>query len=110
VAAQIHPFGRTTGRHADPDAARAKTDKDREEALATSASDLAQALESFLSPADAARCSPSSPAGSPLSSLRQRLRASPYPDRGHRARLVAGVPGPLTERVSDLLVGLSLCW
>lgn len=38
----------------DPVAARAKTDKDREEALATSASDLAQALESFLSPADAA--------------------------------------------------------
>jgi pimeloyl-ACP methyl ester carboxylesterase len=38
----------------DPQAARAKTDKDRDEALATSASDLAQALESFLSPADAA--------------------------------------------------------
>ncbi len=37
----------------DPDAARAKTDKDRDEALATSASDLAQALESFLSPVDA---------------------------------------------------------
>jgi pimeloyl-ACP methyl ester carboxylesterase len=38
----------------DPQAARAKTDKDREEVLATSASDLAEALESFLSPADAA--------------------------------------------------------
>jgi pimeloyl-ACP methyl ester carboxylesterase len=38
----------------DPRAARAKIDKDREEVLATSASDLAQALESFLSPVDAA--------------------------------------------------------
>jgi pimeloyl-ACP methyl ester carboxylesterase len=38
----------------DPQAARAKTDTDREEALATSASELAQALGSFLSPADAA--------------------------------------------------------
>jgi pimeloyl-ACP methyl ester carboxylesterase len=38
----------------DPEAARAKIDKDREEALATSASELAQALESFLSPVDAA--------------------------------------------------------
>jgi pimeloyl-ACP methyl ester carboxylesterase len=38
----------------DPEAARAKTDKDREEALATSASDLAQAFESALSPADVA--------------------------------------------------------
>jgi pimeloyl-ACP methyl ester carboxylesterase len=38
----------------DPEAARAKTDKDREGFLATSASDLAQALESVLSPADAA--------------------------------------------------------
>jgi pimeloyl-ACP methyl ester carboxylesterase len=38
----------------DPQAARAKTDKDRDEVLATSTSDLAQALESFLSPADAA--------------------------------------------------------
>ena len=38
----------------DPQAARAKTDKDRDEARATSASELAQALESFLSPVDAA--------------------------------------------------------
>ena len=38
----------------DPEAARAKMDKDRDEALATTASELAQALESFLSPADAA--------------------------------------------------------
>ena len=38
----------------DPEAARAKTDKDREEVLATSASDLAEALESLLSPVDAA--------------------------------------------------------
>ena len=38
----------------DPQAARAKVDKDRDEALATSASELAPALESFLSPADAA--------------------------------------------------------
>jgi len=38
----------------DPVAARAKIDKDREEILATSASELAQALGSFLSPADAA--------------------------------------------------------
>jgi hypothetical protein len=38
----------------DEDAARAKTDKDREGFLATSASDLAQALESLLSPVDAA--------------------------------------------------------
>ena len=38
----------------DPQAARAKTDKDREEALAASASDVAQAFESVLSPADAA--------------------------------------------------------
>jgi pimeloyl-ACP methyl ester carboxylesterase len=34
--------------------ARARVDKDRDEALATSANDLAQALGSFLSPADAA--------------------------------------------------------
>jgi hypothetical protein len=32
----------------DPQAARAKTDKDRDEAVATPARDLAQALESFL--------------------------------------------------------------
>ena len=38
----------------DPQAARAKVDKDRDEALATSASELAPALGSFLSPADAA--------------------------------------------------------
>jgi pimeloyl-ACP methyl ester carboxylesterase len=38
----------------DPQVARAKIDKDREEALATSASELAHALESFLSPVDAA--------------------------------------------------------
>jgi pimeloyl-ACP methyl ester carboxylesterase len=38
----------------DPQAARTRVDKDREEALATSATDLAQALEAFLSPADAA--------------------------------------------------------
>jgi pimeloyl-ACP methyl ester carboxylesterase len=38
----------------DEDAARAKTDQDREGFLATSASDLAQALESLLSPVDAA--------------------------------------------------------
>jgi hypothetical protein len=38
----------------DPEAARIKMDKDRDEALATSASELAQALESFLSPAHAA--------------------------------------------------------
>jgi pimeloyl-ACP methyl ester carboxylesterase len=38
----------------DPQAARARVDKDRDEALATSASDLSQALESFVSPADAA--------------------------------------------------------
>jgi pimeloyl-ACP methyl ester carboxylesterase len=38
----------------DPEAARARIDKDREEILATSASELAQALGSFLSPADAA--------------------------------------------------------
>jgi pimeloyl-ACP methyl ester carboxylesterase len=38
----------------DQDAARAKTEKDREELLATSADDLAQALESLLSPVDAA--------------------------------------------------------
>ena len=38
----------------DPEAARAKTGKDRDEALATTASDLAQALGSFLPPADAA--------------------------------------------------------
>jgi pimeloyl-ACP methyl ester carboxylesterase len=38
----------------DPQAARAKMDKDREETLAASASDLAQAFESFLSPVDAA--------------------------------------------------------
>jgi pimeloyl-ACP methyl ester carboxylesterase len=38
----------------DEDAARAKTDKDREGFLATSASDLGQALGSLLSPVDAA--------------------------------------------------------
>jgi hypothetical protein len=38
----------------DPDAARAGVDKGREEDLATSVSDLAQALGSFLAPADAA--------------------------------------------------------
>ena len=38
----------------DREAARAKMDKDRDEALATTASELAQALGSFLSPADAA--------------------------------------------------------
>jgi pimeloyl-ACP methyl ester carboxylesterase len=38
----------------DPEAARIKMDKDRDEALATSASELAQALASFLSPVDAA--------------------------------------------------------
>src|SRR6516162_9080551 len=38
----------------DPKAARAKIDKDRDEVLATSASDLAEALESLLSPVDAA--------------------------------------------------------
>jgi pimeloyl-ACP methyl ester carboxylesterase len=38
----------------DPEAARAKIDKDREGLLATSAGDLAQAFESVLSPADAA--------------------------------------------------------
>jgi pimeloyl-ACP methyl ester carboxylesterase len=38
----------------DPQAARAKMDKDRDEVLATSASDLAQAFESVLSPVDAA--------------------------------------------------------
>jgi len=38
----------------DPQAARAMVDKDREGFLAMSASDLAQALDSFLSPADAA--------------------------------------------------------
>ena len=39
---------------ADEDAARAKTDKDREEVLATSAGELAKALESLLTPVDAA--------------------------------------------------------
>jgi len=38
----------------DEDAARAKTDKDREEALATPAGELAKALESLLTPVDAA--------------------------------------------------------
>jgi pimeloyl-ACP methyl ester carboxylesterase len=38
----------------DKDAARVKIEKDREEVLATSAADLAQALESLLSPIDAA--------------------------------------------------------
>jgi pimeloyl-ACP methyl ester carboxylesterase len=38
----------------DPEAARAKTDKDREMILAASASDLAQAFESLLTPADLA--------------------------------------------------------
>ena len=38
----------------DPGEARAKMGKDREEVLATSASDLAPVLGSFLSPADAA--------------------------------------------------------
>lgn len=38
----------------DEDAARAKTDKDREEVLATSAGELAKALESLLTPVDAA--------------------------------------------------------
>jgi pimeloyl-ACP methyl ester carboxylesterase len=38
----------------DPEAARIKMAKDRDEALATSASELAQALASFLSPVDAA--------------------------------------------------------
>jgi pimeloyl-ACP methyl ester carboxylesterase len=38
----------------DEDAARAKTDKDREEVLATPAGELAKALESLLTPVDAA--------------------------------------------------------
>ena len=38
----------------DPDAARAKLDKDREMVLAASAGDLAQAFESLLTPADLA--------------------------------------------------------
>ena len=38
----------------DPQAARARVDEDRDEALATSASELVQALGAFLSPADAA--------------------------------------------------------